>query len=520
MLLLSACMPQVPDTETPTRVAAPTTDEPSQTDGQTTDPGESPSESPEPSSGPVAGPVPAGLEQFYTQQLAWTDCDGGQCALVVVPLDYREPDSATIELSVIKVAARGDRVGALVFNPGGPGASGVEYAKFAGFIFPGELLESYDLVGFDPRGVGGSSAVDCVDDAELDAFLGSDPTPDDDAERAAYDTRMEDFANACAERGGDVARHVSTPEAARDLDILRAVLGQERLTYYGASYGTYLGATYAALFPDQVGRFVLDGAVDPTLTGIEPVLRQAEGFERAATAYLQDCVDGGDCPLGNDLDTARSTLQNVLASLDSAPVPVEGDTVGQLTEGWGQYGVISAMYAEEYWPLLTAGLVDVMGGDGKGLQFLANEYASRNSDGTYDGTLSLESFYAIGCLEPNTEDDLSEEEVLAQIEAVAPTFARYFAGDSPCAYWDYSQVETVTDFTASGAAPIVVVGTTRDPATPYEQAVSLAELLESGVLVSFDGDGHTAYGSSNDCVDDAVTGYLVDGTVPEDGLSC
>ncbi len=472
-------------------------------------------------SAPVADGAPGGLERFHAQTLEWAECQTAfECASLEVPVDYADPDGASIELALLRVAADGDPQGSLVVNPGGPGASGVDYATAAGAVVSQDVRRAYDIVGFDPRGVARSAPVTCLTDEELDDFLGADPSPDDEAERQASQEAMQAFAQACEDNAGQLLGHVSTVEAARDMDVLRAALGEEELNYLGASYGTFLGTTYATLFPERVGRLVLDGAIDPNLTGLEMGLGQAAGFERATRAYVEDCVAGGACPLGDDVDTAMAAIPTFLDEVDADPLPVSGDTVGELTEGWAMYGIIVAMYAQDFWPILTNALDRAEQGDGTLLMFLANTYASRGSDGAYTGN-GMQAIYAVNCLDrPAGEEDLDTEAVRAQFEEVSPTWGRYLAGDGVCGYWPEEAVETIEDYSAEGAAPIVVIGTTRDPATPHEWAVQLAETLDSGVLISFDGDGHTAYGRSNDCVDGAVDAYLLEGTVPEDGLTC
>lgn len=386
------------------------------------------------------------------------------------------------------------------------------------------LREHYDIVGFDPRGVGQSAPVTCFDDARMDEWLGFDPTPDDEAEQEAALQQGRDFAQACADNAGELLSHVSTVEVVRDMDVLRSALGHEQLDYFGASYGTRIGATYAALFPDNVGRFVLDGAVDPTLPGIDSAVAQTEGFERATRAYVEDCVAQGDCPLGDDVDSALAGIPALLAQIDAEPIPLDGDVAGELTEGWAMYGIVVAMYDQAAWPILTQALRSAQDGDGAMLMFMANLYADRSADGTYNSN-SMQAFYAVQCLDRSNHEGsgLDDEEALRRYLEVSPTWGHHFAtmDKSTCKEWPVSiDGPPLTDYRAEGAAPIVVIGTTRDPATPYEQAVALADLLSSGVLISYDGDGHTAYGRSNECVDDAVDAYLTEGTVPEDGLSC
>lgn len=468
-----------------------------------------------------APPAPEGLEKFYAQQLDWSECQVAfECATLEVPIDYAEPDGPTIELALLRAPARREAIGSLVVNPGGPGGSGVDHATMAGAIVSRDVSNAYDIVGFDPRGVARSAPITCFTDEQMDALIGSDPSPDDEQEKQAGEALMAEFAAACEAGAGDLLGHVSTPEAARDMDVLRAALGERKLDFLGASYGTFLGATYATLFPENVGRFVLDGAVDPTLSGLEMGLGQAAGFERATRAYVESCVAGGDCPLGDDVDAAMAGIPAFLDRVDANPLTVSGDRVTELTEGWAMYGIIVAMYAQDFWPILTQALTRAEQGDGTLLMFLANTYATRGSDGSYKGN-GMQAIYAVNCLDrPAIGEDLDSAEVEAQFLQVSPTWGRYLAGEGACEHWPVQAVETIDDYSAAGAPPILVIGTTRDPATPHEWAVSLAEILDSGVLISYDGDGHTAYGRSNDCVDDAVDAYLLRGTVPEADLTC
>ncbi|MFK5635763.1 alpha/beta hydrolase [Ornithinimicrobium sp. LYQ103] len=473
--------------------------------------------------GSSAEDTPEGLEDFYSQTLAWTECEiAFECATLSVPIDYTDPSAASIELALLRSPAPGDARGSLVVNPGGPGVSGVDYAMAAPAVVPEEILSAFDVVGFDPRGVARSAPITCYTDQQLDDYLGADPSPDDAAEEDEADARLQDFAEACDDNAGELLGHVSTVEAAKDMDVLRAALGQEQLTYLGASYGTLLGATYASLFPERVGRFVLDGAVDPGLSELEMGLGQATGFERATRAYVEDCVAVGGCPLGDDVDTAMLRIPAFLEELDADPLPVQGDVVDELTEGWGVLGIVMAMYAQDYWPILTQALEQAEQGDGTLLMFLANTYVTRSADGDYRGNL-MQAISAVNCLDRPGDtggEDLDSDAVQRRFEEVSPTWGRYLAGEGACQYWPVEAVERVDDYAAEGAAPILVIGTTRDPATPHEWAVALAETLDSGVLISYDGDGHTAYGRSNECVDDAVDAYLLEGTVPEDDRTC
>ncbi|WP_436702014.1 alpha/beta hydrolase [Nocardioides sp. BYT-33-1] len=472
---------------------------------------------------PVATKGPDGrtLEDFYDQEIAWARCGQNQCGTLEVPIDYQNPGDGSIKLAVERAEATGDRIGSLVVNPGGPGAPGTDTATEADLYFAEDLRASYDIVGFDPRGAGDSAPVDCLTDEALDAYVAADPDPDTPEELAAAQENAERFWTGCAARSGAVGGHVSTVEAARDMDVLRAALGEEKLDYFGFSYGTRLGATYAELFPDKVGRMALDGAVDPSLSPRDGALSQAKGFETALRSYIQDCVDSGGCFLGDTLDAGLATIKDLLADIDEKPLPT-GDAEGrELTIGLAFYGLIVPLYSEDNWTFLDDGLRQALDGDGSTLLVLSDFYGSREG-GTYTDN-SLEAISVINCLDDPWS--ISADEVPANFpdfEKASPTFGDVFAwGLTACAGIPFTSTdEPDLQIDGSGAAPIMVLGTTRDPATPYEEAVAMAEQLESAVLVSRDGDGHTAYNKGNGCIDDAVHAYLIDGTVPEDGLTC
>jgi pimeloyl-ACP methyl ester carboxylesterase len=466
----------------------------------------------------------ATLAKFYTQDLVWSDCGPNQCARLTVPIDYSNPDGDTLKLEMLKVpaASPSKRIGSLVVNPGGPGASGVDYAKAADRgIVTKAVREAYDIVGFDPRGVGGSSPIKCLSDREFDRYLGSDPTPDDKPEEQRFADSAKAFGAKCQANSGPLLGHVSTIEAAKDMDILRAALVETKLDYLGKSYGTFLGATYADLFPTKVGRFVLDGAVRPNLTSSQVSEGQAVGFETATRAYVQDCVRNGNCPLGDSLDSGMQRLRDFLKQVDARPLPLDDPYVKSLTEGWASLGIAVAMYDQESWDRLTDALRDAFTGKAGPLMRLAERYADRNSGGGYDGNL-LQVINAVNCLDRADSKDLAHYESEARsLSAKAPTWGPFLAWSAlQCGYWPVRANNAPKTITAAGSGPIVVVGTTRDPATPYQWAQGLASDLEDGHLITFDGDGHTAYARSNSCVDDAVDAYLLKGAVPPAGLKC
>ncbi len=463
----------------------------------------------------------AGLERFYGQDVDWSACrQSFECAEIEVPLDYAEPGGETITLALLRVPAGdpGQRVGSLVVNPGGPGGSGIEFAANTASYFGSELRQAFDIVGFDPRGVGESTPVDCLPDKQLDEFVASDPDPDTPQEIAEADRMVEEFGRGCVERSGDLAAHVSTAEAARDVDIIREVLGDRRLTWFGASYGTFLGATYAELFPDKVGRMVLDAALDPSLSQTEMSLAQARGFEVALRAYIGACVDRGGCFLGDTVDAGAQRVRAFLDEVERQPIKGDGDR--RLTVGTAVLGVWAPLYNQDYWPMLDQALQLAFRDEGRMLLSLADAYTSRGPQGYLDN--SVEALYAVNCLD--TEEPVPSSQVpqlVPRFEEASPTFGAIFAWSlSSCAEWPIESERDPGPLRAQGAAPILVVGTSRDPATPLEWAESLASQLDSGVLVARDGDGHGGYNAGNRCVDEAVESYLVSGRVPDSDVTC
>ena len=463
------------------------------------------------------------LASFYGQKLNWTACGVAQCADLTVPVDYRNADnSKTVKIAVLKMTATGTKQGSIVVNPGGPGGSGIDYASYADGIVGASVRESFDIVGFDPRGVGKSQPIDCLSDADLDTFLGVDPTPDDTADEVALQNAGRKLGAGCETNSPDLLPFVSTEEVAQDMDILRAAVGDKKLNYMGKSYGTFLGSTYAGLFPQKVGRMVLDGVLPPDITSQEMNLGQAEGFERATRAYMQDCVDNGNCPFGTTLEQGMTNLRSFLEGLDANPLPT-GDPKGvKLNSAWGSLGVGYAMYDQSLWPTLTEAVVKAKAGDGGPLMLMADQYASRTPSGGYTGNI-MEVIYAVNCLDrPDSPDLSSYVQAAKEAETKAPTWGSFLAWSSTaCGVWPVKGTgpgpHTIS---AAGSGPIVVVGTTRDPATPYEWSVRLRKELSNAVLLTWDGDGHTAYRRSNACIDDAIDGYFVNGTTPQDGLKC
>ena len=469
-----------------------------------------------------AGPnePPSTLPAYYAQKLDWQPCDNGfQCARLLVPFDYAHPGGKRFSLPVIRLPAKdpAQRVGDLVINPGGPGGSGVQYALGARSEFPSAVLARFDVVGFDPRGVGGSEpAVSCLTGPELDTFLATDDMPDNAAQLATVVRQSQFFASRCEQKARALLPYVGTRNAARDLDVLRAALGQSRLTYLGKSYGTYLGTWYAQLFPHRVRALVLDGAVDPDTTGLQSDAVQAGGFQTAFGSFAAWCRARSGCPLGQD---AAGQLEALIVRANSRPLSQELGT-GQVASGALLLnGVAAALYSKSTWPDLRAGLANAFDGDGTVLVQLANLLLERNADGTYSNLVDADT--AISCVDRPWPRSLAAWRAQA---AAAGRAASLFGppivwGNLPCAYWPVPPAPLPT-ITAAGAGPILVVGTTRDPATPYRWARALAADLSSGVLLGWNGDGHTAYGEGSSCVDTIVNAYLISLKVPRSGIVC
>ena len=328
------------------------------------------------------------------------------------------------------------------------------------------------------------------------------------------------FADKCDTRVGPELKFVGTRDAAHDMDVLRSALGDQKLYYLGKSYGTFLGATYADQFPTQIGRMVLDGVIDPSLTAEQINLGQAEGFELATRSFLTDCAKRSSCPMGSNVDAAMSDLRTMLSGFTANPLPTK-DPHRQLTEGWGSLGVAYAMYSKRLWPSLRVALQAARQGDGQPLLTLADGYAQRGPDGRYIGNLN-DALYAVNCIDRPQTGGLSEvKRDAADFAQLAPTWGAVLAwGALPCAHWPEEPTDAPQAIAAPGSGPILVVGTTRDPATPYQWAVSTARELSDGHLLSYYGDGHTAYRMGSSCVDRTVDDYLLKGAVPPDGKTC
>ncbi len=471
-----------------------------------------------------AGDVPKGLEKFYKQKLAWAPCKDKpqmQCADVKVPLDYKKPGGKTITVAMAKVpAANGKPIGSLFVNPGGPGESGIDLVSGADKIFSKALRDQYDIVGFDPRGVGSSTAVDCVSDAELGKYLDSEFDLSTPEGKKAEKAQAEKFAKGCKDKSGDLLAHVGTESAARDLDVLRGLVGDKKLNYFGFSYGTSLGGMYANLFPKKTGRLVLDGALDPQFGGARMGYEQTIGFEKAFERYAEYCVKGGNCPLGSSVDAAKKKMRALFDQAFKKPFPT-ADPKRPLNRNMLKYGVMLAMYSTAYRPYLDTGLSQLIkNNDGS---FLLGWYdlASGRQGGKFKNN-SNEARIAINCADYPASSPSVTKKYQEKLKKEAPLFGAGSDGEGTdlCSLLPYHPKSNPGPYTAKGSAPIVVIGTRHDPATPYSWAQALHKSLSNSVLLTWEGDGHLAYSRAGSCIQSPVDKYLLTGEVPKDGLVC
>ncbi|MFF9057774.1 alpha/beta hydrolase [Streptomyces sp. NPDC014882] len=481
-------------------------------------------------------------EDLTAQKLNWRNCpapsssegggdapsplpDGGkwECATLRAPLDWSAPRGETIGVALIRARASGAenrRIGSLLFNFGGPGGSGVTTLPAFGEDYA-TLRTRYDLVSFDPRGVGRSAGVRCENDRQLDAYFQQDATPDDAAERGSFLDSTRKFNAACEKKSKKMLPHVRTTDAARDMDLMRQVLGDEKLHYFGISYGTELGGVYAHLFPENVGRAVFDAVVDPTQTPEQSALGQARGFQLALDNYAEDCTSKAeDCPVGDTPQDVEDRITALLKALDGRPIP--GVFPRELTQTAATGGIAQSLYSKDFWGYLTEGLDQAYDGDGRILMLLSDSLNGRNENGEYSNIVAAN--VSVNCADDRPRYSVAQvERRLPEFRAASPVFGDFLAwGMVGCTDWAVPGAADRPDVSAAGSAPILVVGNTGDPATPYEGARRMVDALGKGVGVelTYKGQGHGAYDSKNPCVRAAVDGYLLDGRVPAAGTVC
>ncbi|MEU4092210.1 alpha/beta hydrolase [Streptomyces sp. NPDC026673] len=467
--------------------------------------------------------VPPGLARYYGQKLHWKPCadqPSFQCTTLKAPLDYAHPEAGDISLAATRMKSTGtgaERIGSLLYNPGGPGESAVSGLWGLGPAFSSGVRAAYDLVAVDPRGVGDSTPVECDADASAGLPESGPAAVAGLSDFTVLDEEREEIAETCRLGAGRLLPHVGTPDAARDMDLMRALVGDGRLHFLGFSYGTYLGATYAELFPSHVGRMVLDGGMDPALDGYHRMLNSARGYQVAWESFAADCATRADCPVGRSVAEADRALDALVADLDRNPLR-EGKDI--TFTGDDLLRVVSDALRAPDWEQLRAGLREAASaGDTVSLQKLSGAAQEESGSG-------YEWYTAVSCL----SGMLGPRYTPAQTEAALPAFRRaspqfwtyYIDFLTLCRHWPAGPSQPSHAITAPGAPPILVVGTTRDPATPYAWSQALARELSSARLLTWDGDGHTAYiqpeGSA--CVDNAVDRYLLSGQLPPAGTVC
>jgi pimeloyl-ACP methyl ester carboxylesterase len=480
----------------------------------------------------------AGAAEKPATSIRWTDCNdqlrpliAGQpgadrnlsfeCGRTEVPISYDEPQGATLPLFVIRVRIAGqtDKIGSLVVNPGGPGGSGADAAIGLALTMPEDVLRRFDLVGFDPRGVGSSTPIECIPAELKDRLVAAEPRPTTDEQLDAAFALADEIGKDCADKYGDALGSFDTVDTARDMDRIREALGEEKLTYLGYSYGTTLGSTYAELFPDHVRALVLDGAVDPDADPVSDAEAGAAGFEAGFDAFAQNCVGLiAGCPLGAN---PRQFVYDLLNQAATTPIVTSAPGPKRLaTPGVVMTAIQAALYDQKSWPQLVQALVTAQQGDAKGVLSLADDYSGRLQNGTY--TNLFDANIAINCTDQSTDEKVTEDRIRQLAQEWGQKYPLFGAGSAvglyTCTAWKAARTP-LPKRDADGAPPILVVGNSGDPVTPLPGAVDMARDLESGVLLTWQGQGHTSY-PKTPCVTTAVDSYLIDLTAPQDGLTC
>ena len=458
---------------------------------------------------------PKTLSGYYAQEINWKSCrQDFQCATLAVPIDYSKLSTGTFEIALLKYPARtSKKLGSLIVNPGGPGGSGVDYAYAAEYIFSPAILDRYDIVGFDPRGVSRSAPIRCLSDKELDTNNNSDSKPDNEAEFQQILEDTKKYVENCKDKNRYLTSY-STANVARDLDILRETLGDKQLNYMGKSYGTYLGTLFAQFFPEKVGRVVLDGAVDPSISNFQQTLTQAIGFDHAFNSFAADCNARKHCTLSKDGDAAVGEMQKLFNQAAKKPFKLKSKSERTLSESMMVLGTASAMYdSQSGWPQLRRAIAEAQKGYGDTFLKLADEYTGRQSDGSYPNN-EFDSGAVIDCLDFNEPRTIEQITTDAKVFAAkAPLFGPYLAyGGVTCKFFNQDTEVTTEPMVTSN--PVIVIGTTGDPATPYEWAQGLSKLLTNSRLISLTGEGHTGQGQGNACIDDQIDDFYLTGKAP------
>ncbi|HIY86504.1 MAG TPA: alpha/beta hydrolase [Candidatus Yaniella excrementavium] len=484
---------------------------------------------PETSSSDQAEYAPDGLETFYDQTIAWQSCDDNadfECGTVEVPMDYENPDGERIDIHLTRDAESADEPPMLV-NPGGPGSSGIAFVQDSlGVVFSDNLLENTSPIGFDPRGVGASEPIQCETAQELDESreIVHDPSTQEGWEATVEDNAA--YAQQCLERSGDIIGFVDTASAAKDMDVIRAALGTDQLDYFGISYGTKLGATYAELFPEQVGKFVLDSVLPPSAATFEVSKAQSAGFEQSLQAWAQWCADSTECNIGQpgDAESVMTTVTDFIAQVEEEPLTYPDGRTQPVSDLF--FGIVTPLYSQDSWELLALAFEQALEDDYANSDYrplflyFADTYHGRQDSGEYSNDTA--AFNAINCLDYTGEDKTFEQvqQEAQELTEEAPIFGKYLSYSAGCNGWPIDPVNPVEDTDAKGSSAIVVTGLTSDPATPIHFSHELADELDNSVHITVEGEGHGAYSKENECIVNAIDGYILDDELPEDDMVC
>ena len=453
---------------------------------------------------------------FRTQKLHWKPCSEGStadCATFKVPLDYTDPTGPRLRIAISRQKATGEKLGSIVFDPGGPGGSGAEYIETGIAALPAGIRASFDFIGLDPRGVGGSTQITCLTQATFDNQPLSLPTNLET--KRAFVKEGQAVAPECERLSPGMIAHVGTRDAARDMDILRSILRERKLNYLGISYGTYLGAVYSSLFGDRVGRFVLDANMDPDGRMVEVAKSQASGFQDSLQRWADNCATATQCPFSGDGEQVVSSFTRKLRTLNTTPMPVTGGTdLGYLET----IQLVQLLLAQgrDAWPIVNLVAIAMKSHDGTDLQGIRLAVkASLNIN-------LISANKAINCFDrPSPGSQALALKRIRAWQTAAPTFAFSMGwGSIDCGWWPARDAQAPGDLPFSGAPRILLVGGTHDPNTPLAGTYAMQEKLPGSRVLIWDGDGHGASTKGDACVNDTLTRFFVKGKIPADGKRC
>lgn len=469
------------------------------------------------------------LNGFYSQQVSWKPCGSGAdqiCASIKVPLNYNNLNDGDIEIAVARTKRSGGNTteaneGVILTNPGGPGASGLDFHPYMVGMLSDDVRTAYDVVSFDPRGVGKSAPVTCLDTKQMDTFMADLGTPNKVTSIDQVESAAASMGEGCEKESARILPYLGTNNTARDMDVIRGVLGETKINYYGASYGTNLGQVFATLFPNKTGRFVLDGVVPMWFDLEQTGLGQAKGFNTTFERFVADCPKRRNCPLPANANQANAKVKALLVELGSKNLPAKGDNSGrEVTQAIAYNGIMAAMYDDTYgWADLRSALRQAFAGNGAGLLQLSDEYADRE-DGKYGGI--LQSYYAVSCLDQDGRADVTATEQLGKEWArQAPMFGDYMAWTGlPCASWPAPVDLAPSRDNWSELPAMLLINYSEDPATPYVWAEDVAEAMPQSALIKVPGPNHVAAFNEIKCVDDSISQFYLDGKLPASRATC